>query len=216
METTLGRNFGPEAVVFNDVHKTATRITGIPGAGRASLQNRSEFFFPSEADKDMSDKPTAHFAKDLEAKKGKQLAPGMQFYPEKSTIFYQGTLNYFFESCLSCPTPSTGASLDRTPAYTTTYSNIHYLAVEQDPRDLMHVSWPPRNHGARLDNLEELTFVVERPVLDRHDDNLPWGKEAGLKAQTRLEEKTRVMIEGWGFGVPKRCRIVVAREFWAM
>ena len=58
MDTTLGRNFGPQAVVFIDVHKTVTRMTGLSGAGRASLQNRSESFFPSEGDKDMSDKPT--------------------------------------------------------------------------------------------------------------------------------------------------------------
>ena len=213
METTLGRNFSSSAVVFNDIHVSVTRMTGIPGAGRASLQNRADFFFPSEGDKNMPKKPTAHFAQDLEIKKGKLLAPGIQFYPKKSTIFYQGTLNYFFESCLSCPTPST-TTRNRNPAYTTTYSNIRYLAVEQDPRDLMNVSWPPRNYGARLDGLEVLTFVIERPVLDRQDDNLPWGLEVGVKAQTRLEEKTRVMIEGWGFGAPKRCRVVVAREFW--
>lgn len=215
METTLGRNFSSSAVVFNDIHKSVTRMTGIPGAGRASLQSRADFFFPSERDNNLSEKPTAHFAMDLEIKKGKLLAPGIQFYPEKSTIFYQGTLNYFFESCLSCPTPS-NTTINHNPAYTTTYSNIKYLAVEQDPRDLMNVSWPPRNYGVRLDGLEELTFVIERPVLDRQDDNLPWGEEVGAKAQTRLEEKTRVMIEGWGFGAPKRCSVVVAREFWGM
>lgn len=216
MERTLARNFSSDAVVFNDIHKSVTRATGIGGACRASLQNRADFFFPSSSDPTLTSKPLAHFAYDLERQKGRLLAPGIQFYPEKSTIFYQGTLSFFFEPCLSCPTPCTGPSLERKPAYTTTYENIRYLAVEQDPRDLMNVSYAPRNYGARLDGLEELTFVLEREKVARVGDGLDWSVNGGRTAQEMLEENIRAMIEGWGFGAPKRVRVCIAREFWAM
>ena len=163
----------------------------------------------------MKDKPTAHFARDLEVKKGGLLASGIRFHPEKCTLLFQGTLNSFFESCISCPTPATGPNSGRTPAYTTTYENIRSLAVEQDPRDLMAVSYAPRNYGAKLDGLEELTFILEREKVERKGDGFEWVK-GHKEAQAQLEEKTRVMIEGWGYGAPKRVRVVIAREFWAM
>lgn len=220
MESALVCNFAPDAVIFNDVHKSVTRMTGIPGAGRASTQHSAEFFFPSSSDPTLSIKPTAYFARDLEQRKGRLLAPGIRFYPEKSTILFQGTLNTFFESCLSCPTPSTGSSTDRAPAYSTTYSNIRYLAVEQDPRDLMNVNYAPRSYGARLDGLEELVFILEREQVgkvDRKWDGLEWVVDRkGAQEQERLEERTKMMVGGWGYGVPRRCRVVVAREFWGM